>query len=103
MKQITVKFGQSIYDIAVQYYGCTDGVWLLMEDNPVLQSITDIPTACTLLLVRFPVPKLARFNQRTAADIEAQNIEVAGGFNNSVPPTPLLYVNELYVEEFYIN
>jgi|GEM_PF-1825013 len=31
--QITVKDGQSLYDIALQYYGDISGFWWLLEDN----------------------------------------------------------------------
>lgn len=33
MREITVNFGQSLFDIAVQEYGGTEGVWWLIEDN----------------------------------------------------------------------
>lgn len=33
MKTITVKFGQSVFDIALEYYGHVKGIRYLIEDN----------------------------------------------------------------------
>ena len=33
MKEIRVKQGQSITDLALQHYGHIEGVWLICEDN----------------------------------------------------------------------
>lgn len=33
MKTITVKFGQSVFDIALEYYGNVKGIRYLVEDN----------------------------------------------------------------------
>lgn len=35
-KTITVRNGQTIYDIAIQEYGSIDGTRLLLADNPTL-------------------------------------------------------------------
>lgn len=33
MKQVSVKEGQSIVDIAIQYYGDPQAVWQICQDN----------------------------------------------------------------------
>lgn len=35
MKQITVETGQTIFDLAIQYYGAVEGVEFLIQDNPI--------------------------------------------------------------------
>lgn len=34
---ITIKERQTIFDLAISYYGTLDGVWKILEDNPDVQ------------------------------------------------------------------
>ena len=41
MQTIKVKHNQSLADIAIQEYGSIEGLFLIVEDNPTLNGITD--------------------------------------------------------------
>lgn len=41
LDKITVKDKQTIFDVALQYYGAVEGIGLLLEDNPTLE--LDVP------------------------------------------------------------
>ncbi len=41
MQIIKVKHNQSLADIAIQEYGSIEGLFLLVDDNPTLNGITD--------------------------------------------------------------
>jgi hypothetical protein len=41
-KKITVQPNQSVYDIAIQEYGSVEGVFLLMQDNPLIITSLDV-------------------------------------------------------------
>lgn len=44
--------GQTIYDIAIQFYGSIDGVFLLLQDNPTLNGLDTILTAGQKLKIK---------------------------------------------------
>lgn len=50
MKKIVVQYGQSVWDIAIQYYGSADGVYYLMLDNSL--NLNDNVIAGTKLNIR---------------------------------------------------
>jgi hypothetical protein len=51
MRSITAKYGQSLFDIALEYYGNIQGVFWLVEDNE-LNGITDNVFEGDPLLIR---------------------------------------------------
>jgi hypothetical protein len=51
MRSIVAKYGQSLFDIALEYYGNIQGVFWLVEDNE-LNGITDNVFDGDLLLIR---------------------------------------------------
>lgn len=52
MQTIKVKHNQSLADIAIQEYGKIEGLFLLVEDNPNLNGVTDNVFLGDELLIR---------------------------------------------------
>ncbi len=73
-----MQFGQGIWDIGAQEYGCMDGAFLVVEDNPDY-AVTDVPVPGAILLIRDEVPKLSETNQAIAAEYKTKGITVASG------------------------
>lgn len=99
MIEYTVKYGQSLWDIAIQEYGHVHGVELLVKDNPQL-SVTGVPAVGSKVLIRPEVPELSNNNQRNVAEYKKQNITVA----SNAPATATLrrYVISGYVVNGYV-
>lgn len=58
MALITVENNQSIWDLAYQYYGSTEGVRQLIIDNPTKVNFNDkIPAGTTLIISQPPINK----------------------------------------------
>ena len=67
MTTFQVQAGQSLTDIALQLYGSVDGVFLLLDDNPSLGSLTPILEAGQKLKIR---PELVdSINRATASEL----------------------------------
>lgn len=79
-KEVTVLTGQTLYDIAVQEYGHTEGLFLLLEDNDgVIDDLGETPEAGTNLLVRLEVPELSDDNRAIAAEFARREQKVVSG------------------------
>lgn len=53
MKTVAIQDGQTIYDLALQEYGCIEGVMLLMEDNSdLVPDLNADPVAGSLFQIR---------------------------------------------------
>jgi hypothetical protein len=79
-KELTLLSGQTLYDVAIQEYGHTDGVFLLLEDNEgVIDDLSEIPPAGTKLLIRLQVPELSDDNRAIAAEFARRGQQVVSG------------------------
>lgn len=78
MKQIKAASGQTLIDIAIQEYGCYDGVFILMEDNNVGLGADVLPGAT--LVIRDEVPELTEDNVLVANRFKAQKRLINSGF-----------------------
>ena len=79
-KQIIIADRQCVTDIALQEYGCYEGVFLLLEDNAdSLIGLHDVPDAGTKLLIQTPVPKLTDSNRAVAQIYGNKKTNVVSG------------------------
>lgn len=107
IKQITVQGGQSLIDIAMQQYGCYEGVMLLLQDNADrLTAIDNVPDPGMQLNIRTEVPKLNNANKGIAQAFALQRTAVVS--SPDVPTITLqsqlgLYVDTGYVDEGYLT
>ena len=67
--------GQTIYDLAATYYGCFEGVFLILEDNPTFGLDTELVTGQSIN-IRDEVPRLNDSNQNIAMAFKTQNFNV---------------------------
>jgi hypothetical protein len=57
-KQVTLLTGQSLYDVSIQEYGHTDGIWMILEDNPTIASdLSSVPTPGSKITIRQKMAK----------------------------------------------
>lgn len=54
MQNIKVKEGQSLFDVALQYYGSAEGVIKLLEDNPSLSLESVLVAGQNLTIIQEP-------------------------------------------------
>lgn len=76
--------GQTIYDLAATYYGCFEGVFLILEDNPTFGLDTELVTGQSIN-IRDEVPRLNDSNQNIAMAFKTQNFKV----NSTYVPEPI--------------
>lgn len=100
MKIITATYGQTLMDIAVQEYGCYEGVTLLMQDNDL--ALTANLVAGQELLIRDAVPELTATNQAVAQYNRLNGISVNSG-NDAASSSNNGYVTEGYVTDGYVS
>lgn len=100
-KKIVVADRQCVIDLAIQEYGCYEGVWLLLKDNPAkLLGVSDVPAAGMQLLIRNPVPRLTDTNLEVVnAYKELKHTVVSGA--EAVENDNLLYWEKDYAENEY--
>lgn len=104
MKKIIVQYGQSLYDLALQYYGCASAVLLLIQDNAQFGfKITDVPIPGTVLTIRKTVPRINATNERIAATYAANRTKVASGAAATLSEADLLYAEQNYWDETYAS
>lgn len=96
MKTITVKEGQTLEDIAIQYYGCFEGVITLMQDNDLaLDSPLYVGRA---LEIQDEVPALTPTNKKVVEAFERKGYSPNSGVNNdSNPAFPFMEVGVIEV------
>ncbi len=75
---IKVKAGQTIYDIALNKYGCYEGVFLLLQDNG-LNLISDVLPGQSLV-IRDAVPQLNSTNIPVVADMKLNSTTPNSGY-----------------------
>lgn len=102
MRIHTVTYGQTLIDIAVQRYGAYSGIFLLLEDNPLLESIEAVVQPGTKLLFRDQVPELTERNQDVVRHFELNQIVVNTGLK-VLPGEGSGYYVEGYIEEGYFE
>lgn len=83
MKTINVAEGQTLIDIAIQEYGCYEGLHQLMKDNNIGPNgliedgeVYRLITAGDTLLVQDEVPELTDTNRTIAAYYKRNRIKV---------------------------
>lgn len=97
----TTEAGQTIIDVAIEYYGCYEGVFLILEDNPTLV-LGDKLNASQKIVLRDAVPTLTDNNVTIAQYFATKNIKVNSG-DKPLTTTGNNYVEPGYVETGYVN
>lgn len=98
MATITVKEGQTLEDIALRYYGCFEGVIILMEDNDLA---LDSPLYVGReLQIRDEVPALTPTNKKVVEEFERKEFDPNSGVTND--DNPAFPFVELGVIQFYL-
>lgn len=86
MVRITVDNNQSIWDIAIQYYGSVDGVQQLMIDNPTTINFNDPIVPGTKLIIRDEFvknkPIVDYFTKKGLNLATAVSVPSAGGYGD---------------------
>jgi hypothetical protein len=93
-KTIKASEGQTIEDIALQEYGCYEGVFLLLEDNEL--GMDDLLVAKQELKIRQPIPTLNDFSKLVSEASLIPNSDMPGQASDND------YVDDDYVDEDYI-
>jgi len=78
---IKVSQGQTIFDLAALYYGCYEGVYIIIEDNPTIGLDTELEPL-TQIVIRDEVPALTGNNQIDAVYFKQNEMS----FNSSLYP-----------------
>lgn len=97
MKKIIVRYGQTIYDIAIQEYGCFEGAFVLCQDNGI--SLSAELTAGQILLVNTTVADFNGNNKDVASFFGRFKIIVNSGYQPPVVIVPF-YSGDFY-SDFY--
>jgi hypothetical protein len=92
MKSIIVGNGQQIEDVAIQEYGCQEGVVVLLSDNGL--GLDDLLYPGQVLKVRNVVPELTSNNRVKQVTIANERLEPNSGVVGEKP-------NEGYAAEDY--
>lgn len=83
-KQVIAGDRQSVIDLGVQEYGCYDGAFEIMKDNPALDlSLHSLLTPGVKVLIQVPVPRLTDTNQGVMESYTEKGIQVVGGGFNA--------------------
>ena len=78
MKVVTLIEGQTIVDIAIQEYGCYEGVLTLLEDNPDI-SLEDELFAGYEIMVQSEVEVINETNKQFQAQLAIKKGKVVTG------------------------
>ena len=97
-KQVIIQEGQTMLDIALQEYGCYEGLFLLLQDNNVAMG-EDINTG-DALTIREVVPQLTDSNLVNMQVYRRNNVSVNTGTDATGGNG---YVDEGYVDEEYVD
>lgn len=87
-RYVEVKDGQSIDDLAVQYYGSSEGVLALLQDNPDKLDLMNTPETGALILIydekvidKDVVNKLIERGASPANSVEIEHTAFTSGFS----------------------
>lgn len=102
MKEVILLTGQTVYDLALQEYGHTDGVFMIVQDNPeLIGEWGDVPPAGSKVQVRLNIPELSENNKAVAAELARREQQVVTGLPVNYNPEGELYVENGYWNENY--
>lgn len=99
MKAVTVKYGQTVEDLALLHYGCLEGVIRIMADNDI--SVDGLLYAGQQILIEDPTPEITDNNLALLADIRYEAVDPVTGVAGSPPEKD--YVDDNYVDEDYFQ
>jgi len=114
-KHITAGDRQSVVDMAMQEYGCYDGVFEIMKDNPELDlSVHSVLIPGVKVLIKDPIPRLTDKNLGLVEIYRQKKVQVVSGAAISyqedgtpvfdpvtIPPSLKPYVVEAYWDAEY--
>ena len=89
MKQITVISGQTTADLALQYYGAIEGIFLLIDDNPDIFTLANLhqpPAGGTQIqIISAPIHAdvVQYYQNNQIVPGSTANSQNSGSFNNS--------------------
>ena len=86
MKKIIVRYGQTIFDIAIQEYGCYEGVTVLCQDNVL--SLSSELVAGQVLLIQITVPDFSNGNMQVVNYLVANGIKPNSGYQKPIITAP---------------
>ncbi|MCE9539753.1 MAG: hypothetical protein K8R85_11115 [Bacteroidetes bacterium] len=86
MKQVTVENNQSIWDLAIQYYGSVDGIKQLILDNATKLNLNDSVVPGTKIIVREEMiinkPMVDYLKKKEIKPATAVSVPSASGFGD---------------------
>jgi hypothetical protein len=97
MKTVTVTQGQTLYDIAIQEYGCYEAVLLLCQDNSL--SLVSELLAGDTILVRDGVPAITDSNISVVQYLKTSSFNPNSGYKSDVEG---FYSHGFYSSKFYV-
>ncbi len=97
MKTIFTNPNQTLTDIALQEYGCVEGIFILMEDNPMLNMDGKLITG-QAVQIREAVPELTTNNKAIATELKASSRKINTGTGATQDNT---YVDDTYMINDY--
>ena len=78
MIEVIVKYGQTLFDIALEQYGCEEGIITLAEDNAL--AIDAELTPGQILLVQSTLPVISANNQTIATYFKTNKVHINSQF-----------------------
>lgn len=94
---IILQEGQTLIDIAIETYGCYEGVFLIMEDNNL--TFDSILSGGDVLKIRDITPTLNTDNKEVIKQYSTTKTNINSGL--IFIPDP--YVTSSYVDDNYVN
>jgi hypothetical protein len=96
MKEIKTHFSQSIFDLAVQYYGSIDAVWNIIDDNNLSDGLDTDLTGGQILRIRTDVEfnTTAEYFSRFSQVINNSDYDVIPGIVTTIKIMLVSVVNE---------
>ena len=91
--------GQNLIDIAMQYYGCYEGVALIMQDNDI--ALDDIISNELEILIRDEVPELRPGNLQAVSYYKEKGLTVNSGTYSLDGLTDTGDFTDEFTNEFY--
>lgn len=105
-KQITIADRQSIIDIAMQEYGCYEGVFAILEDNADrIMAIDEVPLPGMKLNIRNIMPEFNSSNRAIVSEYKRLSHNVIGNGNGTPYIAEVVsgYVAVDYIAPSYIS
>lgn len=101
MIEVIVKYGQTLFDVAMEQYGCEEGVITIANDNAL--AIDDDLLPGQILLIQPQIPELSINNITIANYFNTNKIGVNSGVIEVPTPEPTLgfFDDDFYAIEFF--